>query len=107
MAQPANGPKELNLNKPEAFNGNQDGFKEFLQKVEVYMDINHEMYNNDLRKIVFVLSVMTTGSAATCLLKRLMPSLPPSTPMTGWGHTPNSGKISLRHSRCSTLLETR
>jgi hypothetical protein len=29
------------------------------------MDINHETYNNDLRKIAFVLSFMTTGSAAT------------------------------------------
>jgi Ty3 transposon capsid-like protein len=65
MAQPANGPKELNLNKPKAFNSNQDGFKEFLQNMEVYMDVNHETYNNDLRKIVFVLSFMTTGSAAT------------------------------------------
>jgi Domain of unknown function (DUF4939) len=65
MAQPANRTKELNLNKPKAFNSNRDGFKEFLQNVEVYMDVNHEMYNNDLRKIVFVLSFMTTGSAAT------------------------------------------
>jgi hypothetical protein len=65
MAQPTNGTKELNLNKPEAFNGNQDGFKEFLQNVEVYMDVNHETYNNNLRKIAFVLSFMTTGSAAT------------------------------------------
>jgi Domain of unknown function (DUF4939) len=65
MAQPANGSKELNLNKPEAFNGNQDGFKEFLQNIEVYMDVNNETYNNNLRKIVFVLSFMTTGSAAT------------------------------------------
>jgi hypothetical protein len=65
MAQPANRPKELNLNKPEAFNGNRDGFKEFLQNIEVYMDINHETYNINLRKIAFVLSFMTTGSAAT------------------------------------------
>jgi hypothetical protein len=65
MAQSANGSKELNLNKPEAFSGNRDGFKEFLQNVEVYMNVNHETYNNDLRKIVFVLSFMTTGSAAT------------------------------------------
>jgi Domain of unknown function (DUF4939) len=65
MAQPINGTKELNLNKPEAFSGNRDGLKEFLQNVEVYMDVNHERYNNDLRKIVFVLSFMTTGSAAT------------------------------------------
>jgi hypothetical protein len=38
----------------------KDNFKEFLQNVEVYMDVN-----NDLRKIAFVLSFMTTGAAAT------------------------------------------
>jgi hypothetical protein len=65
MAQSINGTKELNLNKPEAFNRNRDNFKKFLQNVEVYMDINHETYNNDLRKIVFVLSFMATGPAAT------------------------------------------
>jgi Domain of unknown function (DUF4939) len=65
MAQPINGTKELNLNKSEAFDGNRDGFKKFLQNIEVYMDVNHEMYNNDLRKIAFVLSFMATGSAAT------------------------------------------
>jgi hypothetical protein len=65
MAQPINGTKELNLNKPEAFNGNRDGFKKLLQNVEVYMDVNHKTYNNDWRKIVFVLSFMATGSAAT------------------------------------------
>jgi Ty3 transposon capsid-like protein/Zinc knuckle len=65
MAQPVNRTKELNLNKPEAFDGNRDGFKKFLQHVEVYMDVNHETYNNDLRKIAFVLSFMATGSMAT------------------------------------------
>jgi Ty3 transposon capsid-like protein len=65
MAQPVAGPKGLNLNKPEAFDGNRDGFKEFLQNVEVYMDVNHETYNNDLKKIAFILSFMTAGAAAT------------------------------------------
>jgi Retrotransposon gag protein len=65
MAQPTNGSKELNLNKSEPFDGNRDNFKKFLQNVEVYMDVNHEMYNNDLRKIAFILSFMATGSAAT------------------------------------------
>jgi hypothetical protein len=65
MAQPVNGTKELNLNKPEAFDSNQNGFKKFLQNVEVYMDVNHKMYNNNLRKIAFVLSFMATGSMAT------------------------------------------
>jgi hypothetical protein len=65
MAQPVNRTKELNLNKSKAFNGNRDSFKKFLQNVEVYMDINHETYNNNLRKIVFVLFFMATRSAAT------------------------------------------
>jgi Retrotransposon gag protein len=29
------------------------------------MDVNHKIYNNDLRKIAFVLSFMTSGAAAT------------------------------------------
>jgi hypothetical protein len=29
------------------------------------MDVNHETYNHDLRKIAFILSFMATGSAAT------------------------------------------
>jgi hypothetical protein len=29
------------------------------------MDVNHETYNNDLRKIAFILSFMMTGAAAT------------------------------------------
>jgi hypothetical protein len=65
MAQPTNRSKELNLNKPEPFDGNRNGFKQVLQNVKVYMDVNHETYNNDLRKIAFVLSFMTTGSVAT------------------------------------------
>jgi hypothetical protein len=65
MAKHTNGIKELNLNKPEAFNGNQNNFKDFLQNVEVYMDVNYETYNSDLRKIAFVLSFMTTGAAST------------------------------------------
>jgi hypothetical protein len=65
MAQPTNGSKELNLNKPEPFDGNRDNFKQFLQNVEVYMDVNHKTYNNDLRKIAFILSFMATRSAAT------------------------------------------
>jgi hypothetical protein len=67
MAQPTptNSSKKLNLNKPDTFNGDREGFKKFLQDVEVYMDVNHETYNNNLRKIAFILSFMMTGSAAT------------------------------------------
>ena len=54
MATPAtatNGAKEIALSKPNPFNGDWEKFKEFLQSVEVYMDINHEVYRMDLIRI--------------------------------------------------------
>jgi Domain of unknown function (DUF4939) len=62
---PTNSSKELNLSEPNTFDGNREGFKKFLQDIEVYMDVNHETYNNDLKKITFILSFMMTGAAAT------------------------------------------
>jgi Domain of unknown function (DUF4939) len=53
------------LNKPDTFDDNREGFKNFLQDIKVYMDVNHETYNNDLRKIAFILSFIMTGAAAT------------------------------------------
>jgi hypothetical protein len=106
MAQPVNGTKELNLNKPEAFNGNRDGFKKFLQNVEVYMDVNHETYNNDLRNIAFVSSFMATGSAATWkaqFIEEAYAKPAPPIPTTGLGPTHNLGRISWRRSPCLTL----
>ena len=45
MAAPtSNRTKEIALNKPDLFNGDREKFKEFLQLVEVYMDVNHEVY---------------------------------------------------------------
>jgi Domain of unknown function (DUF4939) len=82
MAQPVSGTKELNLNKPEAFNSNWDGFKKFLQNVGVYMDVNHETYKNDLRKIVFILSFMATGSAAAWKAQFIEEAYTRPTPMS-------------------------
>ena len=66
MATPiSNGAKEIALNKPNSFNGDREKFREFLQSVEVYMDVNHEVYRSDLIRITFVLSFMDSGPAAT------------------------------------------
>ena len=66
MAAPtSNRTKEIALNKPDAFNGDREKFKDFLKSVEVYMDVNHEVYWSDLIKIAFVLSFMNSGPAAT------------------------------------------
>ena len=41
MATPAtNGTKEIALNKPDAYDGNRENFKKFLQDVKIYMDVN-------------------------------------------------------------------
>jgi Ty3 transposon capsid-like protein len=81
MAQATNGIKELNLNKPEAFDGNQNNFKDFLQNIEVYMDVNHETYNSDLRKIAFVLPFMTAGAASTWKAQFIDKAYAKSTPV--------------------------
>ena len=66
MAAPVtNGTKEITLNKLDAYDSNRENFKKFLQDVEIYMDVNHEVYQNDLIKIAFVLSFMNSGLAAT------------------------------------------
>ena len=66
MATPtSNRIKEIALNKPDSFNGDREKFKEFLQSVEVYMDVNHEVYRNNLIKIAFILSFINSGPAAT------------------------------------------
>jgi Domain of unknown function (DUF4939) len=77
MAQPipSNGLKELNLNKPDTFNGDREEFKKFLQDVEVYMDVNHKTYNNDLRKITFILSFITPGSVQLIKLEILLKTI--------------------------------
>ena len=65
VAPVTNGTKEIALNKPDTYNGNRENFKKFLQDIEIYMDVNHEVYWNDLIKIAFVLSFMNSGPAAT------------------------------------------
>ena len=56
-----NGSVKLNL--PKAFDGNRDKFRKFLPTAEIYLGINKKVYNNDLKKIGFILSFMTEGQA--------------------------------------------
>ena len=57
--------KEIALNKPNLSNGDREKFKEFLQSVEVYMDVNDKVYRTNLIKIIFVLLFINSGPAAT------------------------------------------
>ena len=61
---PATETKEIKLNPPKAFDINRDKFRKFLQDAELYLAINHKTYDDDLKKIGFILSFMTEGQAA-------------------------------------------
>ena len=51
-------PSELKLNQPKPFTGKQTEFDGFLQDVELYLDINEDIYNTDKEKIGYALSFM-------------------------------------------------
>ena len=53
----------VKLNLPKAFDGNWDKFRKFLQTAEIYLGINKKVYDDDLKKIGFILSFMTEGQA--------------------------------------------
>ena len=55
--------RSVKLNLPKAFDGNQDKFRKFLQTAEIYLGINKKVYDDDLKKIGFILSFMTEGQA--------------------------------------------
>ena len=96
MATPtSNRAKEIALNKPDSFNGGREKFKEFLQLVEVYMDVNHEVYRNDLIKITFILSFMNSRPAATWKYQFTDEKLkqpPPANPNDKLGSMQTSGR---------------
>ena len=58
------GIKEVKLNPPKAFSGKRTELKRFLQDTQVYLTINKEIYDNDDKKIAFVLSFMNEGDAS-------------------------------------------
>ena len=60
---PAPRPMELRINVPEAFDGNREKTKQFLNKVVTYLSINADVYTTDERKIGYTLSFMTGGLA--------------------------------------------
>ena len=53
----------VKLNLLKAFDGSRDKFRKFLQTTKIYLGINKKVYDNDLKKIGFILSFMTEGQA--------------------------------------------
>ena len=48
---------------PKPFTGKRTELKRFLQDALVYLLVNKEIYDNDQKKVAFVLSFMTEGAA--------------------------------------------
>ena len=55
--------KKTELNLPRIFTGKRTNLQRFLQDTFVFLTINKEHYNNDNKKIAFVMSFMTDGDA--------------------------------------------
>ena len=47
---------EMKLSPPKAFTGKRDRLEEFVQNVQLYLDINEETYDTDKKKIGYMLS---------------------------------------------------
>ena len=58
-------PIELRIGTPEAYDGSFETSRQWLNAVQLYLLINEDVYNNDDKKIAFVLSYMTKGPALT------------------------------------------
>jgi fructose-bisphosphate aldolase class 1 len=55
---------KIRLNPPTPFTGKQSDFILFMQDVFVYLKVNKGIYNDDDKKISFILSYLTGGDAA-------------------------------------------
>ena len=56
--------KKTELNPPKIFTGKRTDLQRFLQDTFVFLTINKEHYNNNDKKIAFVMSFITDGDAA-------------------------------------------
>ena len=57
-------PQELKLGQPPTFDGNPEKARGWFNNTQLYLLVNKDIYNDDDRKIAFVLSFMREGSAA-------------------------------------------
>jgi IS1 family transposase len=59
----ANRPTELHYKSPPDFDGNREKFDQWIAQCGLYLLGNHQLYDNDMKKITFILSCMNTGEA--------------------------------------------
>ena len=57
--------KEARMGVPSPFSGRCGDLKKFLMTCKMHLQANQAIYDNDEKKVIFVLSFMTEGDAAT------------------------------------------
>ena len=57
--------KEARMGVPTPFSGKRGDLKKFLMTCKMHLQANRAIYDNNEKKVVFVLSFMTEGDAAT------------------------------------------
>ena len=57
-------PTLIKLKDPKPFTGKREELGKFLQDTGLYLAVNDAIYNNDIKKISFVLSFIEEGDAA-------------------------------------------
>ncbi|KAI5123269.1 hypothetical protein M0805_001358 [Coniferiporia weirii] len=62
--------KEINLAKPNEFDGTREYARRFLSSCETYLQVNKHIYDTDELKINFVLSFMQTQTAGDWAINR-------------------------------------
>ena len=55
--------KEIWINNPKTFDRDRSYLNKFIQSCTAYLNLNVEIFNSDKKKILFVLSYMTEGTA--------------------------------------------
>jgi Ty3 transposon capsid-like protein len=56
--------ENVKLNQPKPFTGKRSDFVLFMQDIYVYIKVNRLIYNDDKKKISFILSYLADGDAA-------------------------------------------
>jgi Retrotransposon gag protein len=56
--------EKIKLNPPTPFTGKQNEFVLFMQDIYIYLKVNQYLYDNDDKKISFILSYLSGGDAA-------------------------------------------
>jgi hypothetical protein len=90
--------KKIKLNPSTPFTGKRSDFVLFMQDVYVYLKVNRQTYDNDDKKISFILSYLTGGDAAVWKQQFIQMKIEEHEEANTTGeHTRNSSKPSRRH----------